>query len=385
MKSIGFLITTITVGVFSCSCSTFNTDPIQETVKSGISQNTIDISNALNAITSSPAYEVLAISNQDLTSASTASFVNQVGGPLFTDSIVLSAIAGTYELTKMTAISKLGVTLNLNSYFKQDSISPKNAMVLFFPSIRIKNLKLLLSDTLKVNNKDFKIIVTDYHRDIVSTTGQSYYNMTSSVSKNGLKLGTYKVSRTNTGSADGIKRTSANFEFDFLSGLMAKCAVNWSDTASTTTYTLTNGFRTLFEEKIWLTKAAKDLKYQEQRYSLTYGNVTLVRKPRQVLDSAQIYLNGVLQTKSKITITQNTTFSADSTEIGVISGRRKITITFDDNTSSDISSLTGVATLNKMRGLFGSLRKSYFGTYLIDQAAMNIYKVNKVGREFLKN
>jgi hypothetical protein len=256
-------------------------------------------------------------------------------------------------------------------------------MVLLFPLARLKNLKVLLADTLKVNNKEIRVTVTDYHRHFRYLTGQSDYSMVSTVSKKGVQSGVYKVSRSYTGtgnSSNAIKTYTINNEFDFVSGHIAKCAFVVSDTSSTSTYTLSDGSKTLFQEEFSSTKLAKAAKYSEKQYSLTFGNVKLVRKPKQSIDSTQIYLNNVLQTKAKITITKTVAFSNDSTENGITSGRRSIVVTFDDGTTANITTLTGAATMNKLKDLFAHLRKSYFGTYLVDQAAMNIYKVKKAGK-----
>jgi hypothetical protein len=276
----------------------------------------------------------------------------------------------------------------LYSFFKQESKTPTDSLILLFPLAKVNKLKRLFNDTTAVNQKECKVSVSNYYRYSNKTTGESSYSLASTVSKLDpastiyKKSGTYKVSRSVT-TTNGIKNGKSSFEFDFLSGHVAKCAFMSSDTASTATYTLSDGTKTLFEEKFWSTKAQADKKFVEKQYSLTYGNVTLIRKPGvHSLDSIQILLNGVLQTKAKITVTKTTAFVADSTENGITNGRREIIITFDDAnaTTVNITSLTGASTLNKMREMFAHLRKSYFGTYLIDASAQNINRVNKAGR-----
>lgn len=366
------------VGLFIVSCTNINTEATPTTVKSGLSQSVNDVKNAVNTLINSPGYEVLATSNQDLSSVAITNFAPNLvnaSSTFFSDSINLNDIAGTYSLQNGKKIKSLAY-----SFFNQDSRTPSDSMILLLPIAKVNHLNQLFNDTLAAYVKEVKISVSDYQRNVNKTTGESAYRMASNISKTGLKSGTYKITRSVIGPGGSAKIYTTNKEFKFISGHIAKYSSVTSDTAATSTYTLTDGMKTIYQEQFWASKLANDKKIIERKYALTIGHITLVRKPKQSVDSAQIYLNNVLQTKAKITISKTFTFANDSTENGITNGRRSIIITFDDGTTADISTLTGFSTMNRLRDLFAYLRKSYFGSYLIDQAAMNIYKDNKAGR-----
>ena len=365
-------------GLFASSCSNIDTTAPQATVKSGLSQSVTDVKNAVNALANASGYEVLATSNQDLSSVTVSNFVPALinTSPVaFTDSITMVDIAGTYSLQNVKYIKP-----SVYSFFNQDLKMPKDSMILFLPLAKFNHLNRLFNDTTAAYTKDIKVSVSDYQRYYNRTTGESSFRMASKVSKKGIKSGTYKISRSLIGAGDHLKTFTSNKEFDFISGHVAKYNAVFSDTAATATYTLTDGIKTIFQEQFWSTKLPTDKKFVEKLYAISLGSVTLVRKPKQSIDSVQIYLKNVLQTKAKITITKTVTFENDSTENGLTNGHRSIVVTFDDGTTANISSLTGSPTLNRLNILFSNLRKSYFSTYLVDQAAMNIYKVNKASK-----
>ena len=94
------------------------------------------------------------------------------------------------------------------------------------------------------------------------------------------------------------------------------------------------------------------------------------------LDSAKVYVGGVLQTNSKIVIVDIDASTADGTDNSVINHKRELKITFDDGTNATISELLGTS-VTTIRSLFSSLRQASFATSIIDWIAWDIY-TNKV-------
>src|SRR5690606_22027781 len=100
---------------------------------------------------------------------------------------------------------------------------------------------------------------------------------------------------------------------------------------------------------------------------LTIGDVQIVRKAGpNSLDSAKVYVLGVLQATAKVELVDVT--STDATEVSVTNHKREIKITFEDGTSKTISELLGTS-IETIRNLFLSLRKSYFATSIVDRIA----------------
>jgi len=139
-------------------------------------------------------------------------------------------------------------------------------------------------------------------------------------------------------------------------------------------YSISKGATTLFQEKF---TSIKDLTshHREKLYSLTIGNVQVLRNPtngNNGLDSARVYLGGVLQTKAKVKIIDTTSSSTDdNTEFSVIGHNRDLQITFDDGTVTTVSQLLST-TITDVRTLFLSLRQVYFATNVVDWVAWDV-------------
>jgi hypothetical protein len=96
------------------------------------------------------------------------------------------------------------------------------------------------------------------------------------------------------------------------------------------------------------------------------------------LDSAKVYVGGVLQLKSKVeiidkTTATNTTNDVDDTDKGVTNKKRELKITFDDGTSATYTELAGAA-VDNISTLFASMRQVYFATGIIDWIAWDVYR-----------
>jgi len=147
-------------------------------------------------------------------------------------------------------------------------------------------------------------------------------------------------------------------------------------------YSISKGGTIYFEEKFTSIKSDTASRHREKEYSLTIGNVRIVRVPthgNNGLDSAKVYLGDVLQTKAKVQFIDITNHS-DTTEFSVIGHNRDIQIVFDDSTKTTVSQLLG-SSIENVRTLFTSLRQVYFATNVVDWVAWDIYmnKNNMMG------
>ena len=122
-----------------------------------------------------------------------------------------------------------------------------------------------------------------------------------------------------------------------------------------------------FTKKKLLTIKKDTAKFgREHQYILTIGSVKIVRKSGT---PAQVYVNGVLQTKAVIAIVDK---DNDEDSEHSICGKRDLQITFDDGTTSAISTLIGNSITN-ISTLFTSLHQVYFAAYVVDWLGYDIY------------
>jgi len=106
---------------------------------------------------------------------------------------------------------------------------------------------------------------------------------------------------------------------------------------------------------------------------LTIGNVLIQRSltPGQsTLDSAKVYVGGVLQLHSKVEIVDTTV--TDPVDNSITSQRRELKITFDDGTSQTFTQLAGTV-IDNIYALFTSMRQVTFATGIVDWIAWDVY------------
>jgi hypothetical protein len=356
----------IILGVFTWSCS--NQDSMSDkSLKSSIDQNSQQLSSALGQITASPGYQVLNITGT--TAASSPSLVRAAVGSFVIDStintIALADIMGVYNYkavgSKMSGMSML-------RFFTKTADNTQ--MIVRLPESKVKHFGEMLhyspADTLLTN--DYVISVSKYNYTFNRFLGWDY-SLASNINIKNVNAGDLKIQSSSS------KSTGTNFasEFAYANGYLAKCSYSNGDTA-VSTYSITQGTKILFEEKYTAIKSAVTKHHREKSYSLTIGDVQIIRtQGKNSLDSAKVYVAGVLQTKSKVEIVNVSTGTVDdSTNVCVANHNREIKITFDDGTSSTISQLLGTS-VDTIRTLFISLRQTYFATNVVNWIAWDIY------------
>lgn len=361
MKAKSLFLAAFMLGLISWSCSNkdgLNSSSNTASLKTSISSGVQELTTALNAISTSAGYQVLA-GPADLTTKSA------VVSPLdtITHSLLLADIAGVFDYKANTI--KRGPN-SIMRFFNKTAENP--LMIVRLPEEKVKASKSMLrynpADSLLVNN--YVVTISQYQYDFNWFVSYNY-KMASSIKIKDVDAGTLKITSSSS-KANGYHFAS---EFDFPNGYVTKCKYVSGDTA-TSVYAILNGTKTLYEEKYTAIKSSTDFRHRETLFSLTIGNVQIMRdlKPGQAsLDSAKVYVGGVLQLKSKVELVDKTT---DPTDKCLTNQKRELKITFDDGTSSTFTELAGKV-ITDISSLFASMRQVYFATGIIDWIAWDVY------------
>jgi len=363
MKTKIIYLTLFLAGSFlwSCNKSATSTSPAEPTVslKSALTTGVQNLTTAVNEITASTGYQVVA-GPADLTTKSL------VLTPLDTvsHSILLANIAGVYDYK--ATVFKLGKLSFITRFFNKTADNAQ--MIVRLPTSKVTNSRTLLqytpSDTLLAN--DYVITLSDYDFTYRIFGGYDYRMASSTVIK-GVAAGTYKIQSTHNKTAN----PHYSAEYDFPNGYITKITYAPGDTA-VSDYSISNGTKVLYEEQFTSIRSSSATPQRETNYSLTIGNVEIVRqlaKGKSTLDSAKVYVGGVLETKAKVSVVNNTTGTVDNT---VTSQKRDLLITFDDGTTATISSLANTA-IPTISTLFTSLHQANFATAIVDWIAWEVY------------
>ncbi len=361
MKTKSLYLAFLVLGLITWSCNKTDnqiTSANSASLKSSINTGVQQLTTAMNAISTSAGYQVLA-GPTDLTTKSA------VISPLdtITHSILLTDIAGIYDY-KANMVKKGSFTIL--RFFNKTAESSQ--MVVRLPEEKVKASKSLLhytpSDTLLANN--YVVTLADYQYRFNRTRGWDY-KMASAIKVKDVDAGTLKIQSSNLANV-GYQYAS---EFLFPNGVVTKFVYTTGDTA-VSTYTITDGTKTLYEEKYTAVRNSLEPRHRETAFSLTIGNVVIERAASPghfSLDSAKVYVGGVLQLNSKVEIVDRTT---DDTDKCVTSRKRELKITFDDGTSSTFTELAGTV-INDITAIFASMRQGSFATSIIDWIAWDIY------------
>lgn len=362
-KSLHFALAIL--GFITWSCT--NTDELaQGSLKTSINTNAQELTVAINAISNSPGYQVLATSDFDKTTVIAKSAAYSPD-PSVVDSILLTDINGVYDYNKANTYRNW--KFSLLRYFEKTAES--SHMVVRLPEEKVKNPRALnqfsLADTLLVNN--YVIDLSDYQYRFNRYLWD--YQMASTINIKGLDAGALSI-QSSFKPANGYHFAS---EFVFANGYLTKCDYTSGDTARSV-YSISKAGKIYYEEKFVAIKTKVDKRHRETEYSLTIGDVQITRKlGKNSLDSAKIYVAGVLQTNSKIEIVDVVT---DSAEVCLTNHKRELKITFDDGTSTTINQLLS-GSIDDIRTLFVSLRQTYFATSIVDRIAFDIYLNKTIG------
>lgn len=361
MKTKNLYLAVVMLGIFSWSCNRTNdlaTSTNSESLKTSINKGVQDLTSAVNTISASPGYQVFTGANDIATKSAVISPFDTL-----THSILLANIAGVYGY-KANTITR--GRMSIMHFFNKTGESSQ--LIVSLPESKVNSSRSLLrytpSDTLLAN--DYTISVSDYLFKFNLFSGYDY-KMASSIKIKDVDAGALQIQSTNTKN-NGFHYTS---EFNFPDGYSTKCLYTSGDTA-TSSYSINQGTKILYEEKLVAIRSNLETRHHEREFSLTIGNVLIERKLGigQTLDSAKVYVGGVLQLKSKVEIMDTST--DPTTDPSVTNQKRELKITFDDGTSATFSQLAGTVITN-INNLFTSMRQVNFATRIVDWIAWDIF------------
>ena len=362
MKTTKLFVIVSAIAMMSWSCTS---DLSDGSLKSSLQISADNLSVALTTISNSQGYQVLA----------TPSYDNAVMSKAFSpiidstfNTILLADIVGEYEFNKANTYKKWKQPI---TKFFSKTADNASLMIVRLPEEKVKRPNALFmynpADTLLTNNYVFSL--NKYNYKFNKFLGWNY-DMASTINIKNVDAGALNIQSSSSKTA-GYKFAS---EFNFTSGYSINSSYTTGDTA-VSVYAVKQGTTALYEERFTAIKTTADKRHREREYALTIGNVQIIRKAGpNSLDSAKVYVAGVLQTASKVELVDITT--ADGTDVSVTAKIREIKITFDDGTSKTISELLGTS-VETIRNLFISLRQSYFATSIIDRIAWDIYLTKK--------
>jgi len=350
------------------SCTTQDELNSNKSLKTAINASAQSLTTAMNAITTSTGYKLLSSSGALST---TASKIQGTFMPFDTASVTfgLADIAGVWDYKAALNYRRYKP---LNTYFQKSATETSTDFILRLPESKIKNPMSLLfcvpSDTSLVNN--YVLDISKYNRWFQQYRQGNYwfnYELSSNIKIGGTNVGDLAIVTSNH-ETTGYKFVSS---FVFENGYDANTSYSIGDTIISV-YNIAKAGQTLYQEKYTATRISSTSRYREKQYDLTIGNVEIVRTAGpNSLDSAKVYVGGVLQTKSKVEIVTVTTASTDESTITKKS--RTIQITFDDGTVTTIKDLLG-STIDDIGSLFATIREAYFATDVVDKISYYIYK-----------
>lgn len=363
MKTKKIYLVLVVLSMITWSCTTQN-DITSHSLKTSISSSAQSLITALNTITSSAGYQVLSASGA--TSSPSNSKVQVMAFDSTFNSIMLADISGVYDY-KAASFKKWDPSFL--HFFVRTADSPD--MIVRLPESKLKNPRTLFhysaADSTLVNN--YVIDLSDYQYKFNRYLGWDY-KLVSTISVSSVTAGTLNI-LSSKNKTDGYHFSS---DFVFANGYDAKTSYSSGDTI-VSTYNISKAGATLYEEKFTAIRTSATSRHREKEYSLTIGNVQIVRTGGPTsMDSAKVYVSGVLQLHSivKFNDTPSTSTDEDSTETCITNHKRDLQITFDDGTSTTVSQLLG-STINNISVLFTSLRQTYFATNIVDYVAWDIY------------
>ena len=366
MKTTKIYLALTLLSFVAWSCTTQDDLSSNKSLKTSINASAVSLTSAVNSITSSAGYKLLSSSKSSTTAPS------KVQGTFFP----YDTTAVAFNLADVAGVWDYKAALNyrkhvpLNSFFQKSTTETSTDFILRLPETKIKNPFSLWSyspaDTTLTNN--YVVDVNNYKRWYQQYRPGAYwfdYEMNSNIKIGGTNVGDLGIVTSNH-QATGYKFVSS---FAFDNGYNASTSYTTGDTILSV-YNIAKAGTILYQEKFTAYRTSTTSRYREKLYDLTIGNVEIVRTAGpNSLDSAKVYVGGVLQTKSKVEI-----ITLTSTDESTITKKtRTIQITFDDGTTTTVKDLLG-STIDDIGLIFSTIREAYFATDIVDKVSAYIYK-----------
>lgn len=349
MKNNAFRITgffLIILVIISCSKTETATSPVA--LKDALTASSQNLNNAMTDIASSQAFQLLSVSSSDMNTMKS--------GTVYSVNIPLSLLQGVYDYKALKTNESKNYALI--KFFTKTTNPSK--MVVNMPLAKLKNPMILRtyvkSDSTLTNN--FTISVSDYHNNYNSYRDYDYVNV-ADITIDKAAAGSLNI-KSLVSPTTGTQYAS---QFAFSNGYTAKYAYTSGDTIKSS-FTLVKAAGILYKEEFLSTKNDTAHFGRENQYSLTIGDVKLVRLANH---TTQVYVKNVLQPKATVSMVDK-----EATTEPSVCHKREIQITFEDGTTATISALIG-STISDLSTLFTSLHNVYFAAYVVDWLGYDIF------------
>ena len=369
MKTKSIFLGLAMLSLITWSCTTEGDLASNGSLKSSMNSSAQSLQTAMNNITSTTAYQLLSTKNPT-NSGMMMSKQAVAGFDTTYNQILLADVAGVWDY-KPSYYKRWNP--DLLRFFQKSTTESSSDMMVRLPESKVKKPWTLQSynpvDT--VNN--YVLDVSKYAYHFNRYLGWDY-DMATNISISGTSVGDLAIQSSNS-RAKGYHFASS---FVFANGYNAGASYTSGDTIISV-YNISKAGQILYQEKYTAIRTSSMSRHREKEYSLTIGNVEIVRKAGPTsLDSAKVYVGGVLQLHSKVQFIDvvSTSTAADSTETTITNHHRELQITFDDGSSTTIKTLLG-NTIDDIRTLFASIRQTYFAVGVVDWVAWDIY-INKL-------
>ncbi len=351
MKNTTFkLAGTLLVSFLIMSCSKTETSNTPSSLKEAISSSTLTLNNAIADIASTQAFQLLSVNGGVSLKSGTTSTTS------YGVYIPMDLVKGVYDYKPLKTTESRGY--NLIRFYTKSTDAGK--MVVNMPLAKLKDPHVLReylpADSTQTNN--FSMTVTDYHNNYNNYHDYDYVNV-ADISIDKASAGSLNIKSV----VSPTLGTNYASQFAFSNGYTAKYAYASGDTTKSS-FTLLKATTILYKEELLTIKKDTGRFGHEQLYTLTIGDVKLIRKADKTYE---VYVKNVLQPKAVVAMVDKVSTTEPS-----ICHQREIQITFEDGTISTLSTLMNNSITN-ISTLFTSLHDVYFAAYVVDWLAYDVY------------
>jgi len=339
------IITSVIIALLNWQCSKVDQSI---SLKESVEESAARINTAFDKIAASKGYQMLSVTDDGAKSDF---------GEGFRDSIDLDLIAGIYDF-------KPGAEQPRNLFFPIrlfHNTATSNELTVNLPEKLVFHPRHLhffnRADSALKNN--FTINATDYHF-YYNWWNNSDYKLDADFILDSKEIGNLSIFSTWQSGTEGSHSSSFTFPERYI-------VIRSGETGDTNklVFTLAQDKKILLQETLMF--YGEGFKRKEKLYKLSIGNVDIIRG--NIIDSIQVYLDGVLQKTAGVKILDNQDYNAS------ICNKRDIQLTFDDGTTAKLSELISPAK-ETIRSLSKVMAEMYFSKQIVDYIAFSIYYNN---------
>lgn len=312
-------------------------------LKQSLDKSITELNAALKDISLTQGYQLL--------SSSDLSLKSEID---YSDSITLDMVAGIYSFSPNPfRYHNFFIPFRL---FRKTGESDK--MIVNLPEkLAFRPLYLHnLNPPDSAMKKNFTITADNYHY-YFSRFNKSDYQLSAGLTLNDENIGSLEVESLQN--PENGRAYSSSYAFE--EGHEINVSFQSGDTTVSTFALSEDGEDLMSETSSWIVSENNRM---ERVYVLAIGNIEI--KKASGMDSIQVYLDGVLQEKAAVKITDG------EDPDGSVCHHRDIMLTFDDGTTIKLSELLEPSR-EILRNLFSSLHSMNFAKHVVDYIAISIY------------